>query len=151
MMEAILQEAGMQAGFNLERFERAQAPVYETALNELRAGRKRSHWMWFVFPQIAGLGRSEMAQRYAISSLGEAAAYLAHPVLGARLRECCQVLAASDEGSASDIFGYPDDMKFHSSLTLFAQAAPGEAVFRECLDKFFNGQPDAHTLSRLQA
>ena len=141
----------MQAGFNLERFERAQAPLYETALSELRAGRKRSHWMWFIFPQIAGLGRSEMAQRYAISSPDEAAAYLAHPLLGARLRECCAVLAASDSGSASDIFGYPDDMKFHSSLTLFAEAAPGEKVFRECLDKYFNGQPDANTLSRLKA
>ncbi|NML59653.1 DUF1810 domain-containing protein [Massilia sp. RP-1-19] len=141
----------MQAGFKLERFERAQAPVYEAALGELRAGRKRSHWMWFIFPQVAGLGHSEMAQHYAIASLDEAAAYLAHPVLGPRLRECCQVMAASDAGSASDIFGYPDDVKFHSSLTLFAQAAPGEAVFRECLDQYFDGQPDANTLSRLKA
>lgn len=139
----------MQTGFDLERFVQAQAPVYAGALAELRAGRKRSHWMWFVFPQIAGLGHSAMAQRYAIASLAEAQAYLAHPVLGARLRECSAVLAALEGKSASAIFSYPDDMKFHASMTLFSLAAPGEAVFRACLDRYFGGVPDSATLARL--
>jgi len=139
----------LQTGFDLERFVQAQAPVYAGALAELRAGRKRSHWMWFIFPQIAGLGHSAMAQRYAIASLAEARAYLAHPVLGARLRECSTVLAALEGKSASAIFSYPDDMKFHASMTLFSLAAPGEAVFRACLDRYFGGVPDSATLARL--
>jgi uncharacterized protein (DUF1810 family) len=118
-------------------------------LAELRTGHKRNHWMWFVFPQIAGLGHSEMAQRYAIASSDEAAAYLAHPVLGARLRECARIVAALDSDSAADIFGHPDDLKFRSSMTLFADVAPDEAVFQACIDKFFDGEPDEATLARL--
>lgn len=135
---------------DLERFARAQGLVYDAALTELRAGRKRSHWMWFIFPQIAGLGRSEMAQHYAVASLDEAAAYLAHPVLGARLRECAALVLAIEGASAAEIFGHPDNMKFRSSMTLFA-AVPGAApLFRQNLDKYFGGVPDAQTLSRLK-
>ena len=139
----------MDSEFDLERFVRAQAPVYATVLGELRAGHKRSHWMWFIFPQMAGLGRSEMAQRYAIASADEAAAYLAHPILGARLRECATIVAARDDLSAEDIFGHPDGLKFRSSMTLFADVAPDEAVFQECIDKYFDGEPDDATLARL--
>lgn len=139
----------MAASFNLERFVQAQAPVYADVLDELRAGRKRSHWMWFAFPQIAGLGLSPTAQHFAIASLDEAAAYLAHPLLGQRLRDCAALVLAIESGSANDIFGSPDDMKFRSSMTLFAQAAPGEPLFRACLDKYFDGQPDPRTLARL--
>jgi uncharacterized protein (DUF1810 family) len=133
----------------LERFVQAQAPVYAQALAELRAGRKRSHWMWFVFPQIAGLGSSPMAQRYAIASLEEASAYLEHPVLGARLRECANAMRAVDGRSAHDILGSPDDLKFHSSMTLFHHAATAEPVFGDCLQKYFAGQEDPQTLVRL--
>jgi uncharacterized protein (DUF1810 family) len=105
--------------------------------------------MWFIFPQIAGLGRSEMAQRYAIASADEAAAYLAHPVLGPRLRECAAIVAALDGLTVDEIFGHPDDLKFHSSMTLFADVAPDEAVFQACIDKYFDGQPDEATLARL--
>ena len=135
---------------NLERFVAAQAPVYSTVLAELDAGRKRSHWMWFIFPQLAGLGRSAMARQYAIASLDEAAAYLAHPVLGARLLECSALMARVEGRSAHEILGDPDDMKFHSSMTLFARAAPLEPVFRQCLDKFFGGVDDAATLALLK-
>jgi uncharacterized protein (DUF1810 family) len=133
----------------LERFVQAQAPVYAQALAELRAGRKRSHWMWFVFPQIAGLGSSEMTQRYAIASLHEARAYLAHPVLGERLRECANAMLAVDGRSAHEILGSPDDLKFHSSMTLFHRAAPAEPVFGECLRKYFAGEPDSQTVRLL--
>jgi uncharacterized protein (DUF1810 family) len=139
----------MTAPYDLERFVAAQQGVYATALAELRAGRKRSHWMWFVFPQIAGLGYSAMAQKYAIGSADEAAAYLAHPTLGARLRECAAAALLHADESVSAIFGHPDDLKFHSSMTLFADVAPDEAVFQDCLDRFFDGQPDAATLERL--
>jgi uncharacterized protein (DUF1810 family) len=139
----------MDLQFDLERFVDAQRGVYETALIELRAGRKRSHWMWFVFPQIAGLGRSEMAQRYAIRSADEAAAYLAHPLLGARLRESAAAVLAHDDLDVDTIFGEPDNMKFHSSMTLFADVAPDEALFHDCLDRFFDGEPDGATLTRL--
>ncbi len=135
--------------YRLARFVDAQAPVYEQALSELRAGRKASHWMWFVFPQIEGLGHSAMAQRYAISSLDEARAYLAHPVLGARLRECSALVLAVPGKTVHDIFGSPDDLKFHSSMTLFHRAAPEEPVFGECLRKYFAGQQDTATLARL--
>ena len=135
--------------FNLTRFTEAQDPVYAKVRAELRAGPKRSHWMWFVFPQIAGLGSSDMAQRYAIASEDEAAAYLAHPVLGRRLRECAAIVAALDGPSAHDIFGNPDQMKFRSSMTLFADTAPDEAVFQSCIDKYFDGEPDPETLARL--
>ena len=133
---------------NLQRFIDAQQPVYDTVLEELRAGRKRSHWIWFIFPQIHGLGHSVMAQRYEITSLDEVEAYLAHPVLGARLRECSRIVACIKGKTVEEIFGYPDDMKFRSSMTLFAQASPGE-VFDECLRIHFNGEPDPLTLSRL--
>jgi uncharacterized protein (DUF1810 family) len=139
----------MNTDFNLDRFVEAQAGVYAQALAELRAGRKRSHWMWFIFPQIAGLGQSEMARRYAIASEDEAAAYLAHPVLGERLRTCAAAVAAHDDRQADEIFDYPDNLKFHSSMTLFADVAPDEAVFQTCLDRFFGGDPDPATLERL--
>jgi uncharacterized protein (DUF1810 family) len=139
----------MNTDFNLERFVEAQQGVYDQALAELQAGRKRSHWMWFIFPQIAGLGQSAMARRYAIASEDEAAAYLAHPVLGPRLRACAAAVAAHDELGADDIFHYPDNLKFHSSMTLFADVAPDEAVFQTCLDQFFGGEPDPATLERL--
>ncbi|MCC2955717.1 DUF1810 domain-containing protein [Massilia sp. IC2-477] len=135
--------------FDLQRFVDAQDPVYDTVVAELRTGRKRSHWMWFIFPQLAGLGRSEMAQRYAIRSADEAAAYLAHPVLGARLRECAGIVVALDADTIEDVFGTPDDMKFHSSMTLFADVAPDEAVFQGCIDRWFDGAPDRNTLALL--
>ncbi len=138
--------------FDLQRFVDAQAPVMAQVLAELRAGAKRTHWMWFVFPQVAGLGSSAMAQRYAIRSPAEASAYLAHPVLGARLRACVQAVLALDGRTARQIFGPPDDMKFHSSLTLFARAAADAAdaaAFRQALEKYFGGRPDAATLARL--
>lgn len=138
----------MEDPYNLRRFLDAQQSVYGTVLEELRTGRKRSHWMWFVFPQIQGLGHSAMAQRYAISSRDEAQAYLAHPVLGERLRECTRIVADLQGKTVEEIFGYPDDMKFHSSMTLFAQVSPGD-VFDECLRIHFAGESDPLTLSRL--
>ena len=133
----------------LQRFLDAQQPVYESVLAELRAGRKRSHWIWFIFPQIAGLGRSAMAQKFELASIEEASAYLAHPVLGARLRECSTLVAAIDDRSIDAIFGYPDDLKFRSSMTLFGQADPHEPIFAACLQKYFAGEPDLETLARL--
>jgi uncharacterized protein (DUF1810 family) len=135
--------------FDLQRFVEAQAPVFGAVRSELSAGRKRSHWMWFIFPQIAGLGFSAMAERYAISGLDEARAYLAHPLLGPRLRECCALVLIADAATAHAIFGSPDDMKLRSSLTLFAQAAPDEPLFTNCLRKYYGGQPDQATLDRL--
>ncbi|GIZ50498.1 DUF1810 domain-containing protein [Noviherbaspirillum aridicola] len=129
--------------FSLRRFVKAQAPVYDEVLAELRAGRKRGHWMWFIFPQLAGLGRSDTARFFAIGSLEEARAYLAHPLLGARLRECAALAAAAPARKASDIFPYPDDLKFHSCLTLFSQAEAGSGgIFAACLQKYFDGEPD---------
>src|ERR1700677_1361041 len=116
-------------GFGLQRFVDAQAGVYERARDELREGRKRSHWMWFIFPQIAGLGFSAMAQRYAIASLDEARAYLRHPILGPRLEECTRLVVAVSGRTATEILGSPDDMKFCSSMSLFAQAAPDRPIF----------------------
>ena len=139
----------MATDFDLDRFVAAQHGVYETALEELQAGRKRTHWMWFIFPQVAGLGSSEMARTYAIHSADEAAAYLAHPVLGPRLRACASAAARHADDSAEAIFGYPDHLKFHSSMTLFADVAPDEAIFQQCLDRFFDGEPDDATLARL--
>lgn len=139
----------MDTDFDLERFVDAQRGVYDQALAELQAGRKRSHWMWFIFPQIAGLGSSDMARRYAIALEDEAAAYLAHPVLGPRLRTCAAAVAAHDDRTADAIFDHPDDLKFHSSMTLFAEVAPDEAVFQTCLDQFFDGAGDPATLARL--
>jgi uncharacterized protein (DUF1810 family) len=134
---------------SLERFVIAQAQIYPRVLAELKAGRKQSHWMWFIFPQVAGLGHSAMAQMYAIASLEEAKAYLAHPVLGARLRECCQAVMAVEGKSAHEIFGSPDDLKFRSSLTLFDLASPND-IFQAALDKYFGGDADPLTLQKLQ-
>lgn len=138
----------MSDALDLERFVAAQARSYARALDELRAGAKRSHWIWFVFPQISGLGRSRTAQRYAIDSLAEARAYLDHPLLGERLRECTRAALQIEGKTAQAIFGYPDWMKFRSSMTLFDAAAPGE-VFGEALDRYFDGERDALTLTRL--
>ena len=145
--------------YSLQRFVVAQAPVYDRVLAELRAGEKRSHWMWFVFPQIAGLGHSDMARKYAISSLEEAKAYLAHPVLGPRLRDCTALVNAVEGRPIEEIFGYPDNMKFRSSMTLFARATAddssrrnwlfGGGVFEEALKKYFNSEPDRATLEAL--
>jgi uncharacterized protein (DUF1810 family) len=130
-------------------FVAAQDRVYDAVCRELTAGEKRTHWMWFVFPQLAGLGSSAMAQKFAIRSLDEARLYLAHPVLGERLRECTRLVLAVPDRGVDDIFGYPDNLKFHSSMTLFAAAAPGEPLFAEALDRFFGGQPDEQTLKLL--
>lgn len=135
--------------YDLQRFVDAQAPVYAAALAELQAGLKRSHWMWFVFPQLAGLGSSAMAQRYAISSLAEAQAYLAHPLLGPRLRTCVEAVNAVPGRSAHDIFGSPDDLKFRSSLTLFAAAADDPRLFEDALGRYFGGAGDPATLALL--
>ncbi|CAO4164188.1 DUF1810 domain-containing protein [Methylorubrum aminovorans] len=139
----------MDDGFDLNRFVEAQTGVYETALAELRGGRKRSHWMWFIFPQITGLGSSAMARRYAIGSLAEARAYLAHPLLGERLRTCTRAVNAWEDRSAHTLFGAPDDVKFRSSMTLFAQADPDAPDFTRALATFFDGRPDPLTLERL--
>ena len=135
--------------FNLERFVEAQAHVYEQARLELEAGRKQSHWMWFIFPQITGLGQSAMSVRFAIASLDEAKAYLAHPVLGPRLKECAKLALDAPAATARAAFGPVDEVKFRSSMTLFARAAPDEDVFQRCLDKYFAGAPDPATLARL--
>lgn len=141
----------MSDAYDLQRFVLAQNAVYDDVLGELRAGRKRTHWMWFIFPQIQGLGHSAMAQEFAISSLEEAQAYLRHPVLGKRLRECSGLVAAANGLSAKEIFGHPDHMKFHSSMTLFAHATDGNQVFADCLKKYFEGKEDVLTLAQLRA
>jgi uncharacterized protein (DUF1810 family) len=135
--------------FNLQRFVDAQAPVYDAVVRELIAGEKRSHGMWFVFPQIAGLGMSSTSVFYAISSLEEARAYLAHPTLGPRLLDCARLVLAAEGRTAAQIFGGIDAMKFRSSMTLFARADPGRSVFADCLDAFFAGEPDPATLAKL--
>jgi uncharacterized protein (DUF1810 family) len=135
--------------FNLERFVTAQRDAYEDALDELRFGQKEGHWMWFVFPQIDGLGSSNTAKRYAIKGLPEAKAYLDHPILGRRLLECCKAILAVDGSSAADIFGCPDDAKLKSSMTLFAQASGPGAIFSKALIKYFAGQLDARTIEIL--
>ena len=135
--------------FDLARFEQAQAPVFAQAIAELRAGRKRSHWMWFIFPQFRGLGFSTMSQRYAIRNLDEARAYLAHPVLGSRLRQCAAAVLDVEGRSAHEIFGSPDDVKLRSCATLFATASPPGSEWARLLDKYFDGQPDEATLRLL--
>jgi uncharacterized protein (DUF1810 family) len=135
--------------FDLRRFVDAQAHTYDQALAELRAGEKRTHWMWFVFPQIAGLGHSGMAQRFAISGLEEARAYVAHPTLGRRLVESARALTDLDTADADRVLGPVDTQKLRSSMTLFARAAPDEPVFREVLDHYFDGTEDDATTSRL--
>jgi uncharacterized protein (DUF1810 family) len=139
----------MDDPFNLQRFVDAQHPVIDRVLAELRAGQKRSHWMWYIFPQISGLGSSPMARKFAISSLAEASAYLDHPMLGPRLRECTELANAIKGRSIEEIFGYPDHLKLHSSMTLFARAAPDEPAFQTALQKFFAGKLDPLTLDRL--
>jgi uncharacterized protein (DUF1810 family) len=136
--------------FDLQRFVAAQAPVWAQVLAELRAGRKASHWMWFVFPQLAGLGMSAMAQRYAISGREEALAYLADPLLGARLRECTALVTAVQGRSLREILGTPDDLKFRSCMTLF-EAVSGEVLFTHALQRCCRGERDALTLDRLSA
>ena len=137
----------MDDPYDLERFVAAQnaGGTYDRAVEELRRGRKTSHWMWFVFPQVAGLGESATSRRYAISSLEEAQAYLRHPVLGLRLRECAAVVAGSAARTARELFGDIDEMKLRSSMTLFLRADPAEAVFQRVLDRYFGGQPDSAT------
>jgi uncharacterized protein (DUF1810 family) len=134
--------------YNLGRFVEAQDPVFRQVTSELRAGRKTSHWMWFIFPQIRGLGRSPASVEYAISGLDEARAYLAHPILGPRLKECTQLVLLAGNRPASQIFGSPDDMKFRSCITLFAQASADD-IFVRALQKYFRGVPDQMTLDRL--
>ena len=141
----------MSDPYDLQRFVDAQYPVYDKVCSELRASRKRSHWMWFVFPQIAGLGSSPSARKFAISSLAEATVYLAHPVLGPRLTECTRLVNLVEGRPIEEIFGYPDDLKFRSSMTLFAHATPDNPVFIEALQKYFRGAFDPATLARLQA
>ncbi|MCK3776045.1 DUF1810 domain-containing protein [Ensifer sesbaniae] len=135
--------------FDLQRFIDAQHRVYAAVLDELTLGRKRTHWMWFVFPQLAGLGHSPMAERYAISGLEEASAYLAHPVLGARLRECTECVNAVAGKSAHDIFSSPDDVKFRSSMTLFAEVDEAGSLFEQALEHYFAGEKDRRTLDIL--
>jgi uncharacterized protein (DUF1810 family) len=134
---------------DLQRFVAAQEPVFAQVCRELAAGEKRSHWMWFVFPQVAGLGHSPTARRFAIASQDEARAYLAHPLLGPRLRQCVTLVNAVEGRSAHDIFGSPDDVKFRSSMTLFAAAASDREIFLAALQKYYGGAPDPLTLARL--
>ena len=136
--------------YNLDRFVMAQVRVFEGVLSELRAGRKMSHWMWFIFPQIRGLGRSPMAIEYAISSLDEARAYLQHPVLGPRLKQCTRLVLEVEGQSVEEIFGSPDDMKFRSCMTLFARAAPEVDIFTNALAKYFDSVPDSLTIEQVQ-
>lgn len=136
---------------DLNRFITDQDPVFDDVLSELKAGQKQSHWMWFIFPQIHGLGHSEMAKRYAIKSTDEARAYLNHPILGRRLLECTEAVKAIRDRSASEVFGCPDDMKFRSSLTLFASVAGSGSVFHDLISKYYKGKPDEGTLELLQA
>lgn len=133
----------------LERFVEAQAPVIDQVLAELEAGRKRTHWMWFVFPQLAGLGQSAMARHFAIADLDEARRYLAHPVLGPRLIRCTELVNGHAGLTAHAIFGSPDDLKLRSSMTLFGAADPGRDVFQTALDRFYDGEPDERTLALL--
>jgi uncharacterized protein (DUF1810 family) len=144
-MRSVPQEMRVADPFDLQRFVAAQAPVYEQVRRELKVGRKQSHWMWFIFPQIAGLGQSPMSVRFAIASLEETKAYLAHPVLGPRLKECARLALDVEGKTAREIFGSIDELKFRSSMTLFARAAPDEDIFQRCIDKYFAGAPDPAT------
>jgi uncharacterized protein (DUF1810 family) len=140
---------GVNDPYDLQRFVDAQNPVYEQVCSELRGGRKETHWMWFVFPQLKGLGHSWMANRYAISSRGEAEEYLRHSILGPRLRECTRLVNLVEGHSIEEIFNYPDNLKFQSCMTLFAQVASDNEIFMSALQKYFRGQPDGLTLDRL--
>jgi uncharacterized protein (DUF1810 family) len=137
--------------YDLDRFLDEQVHVYDGVVDELRRGHKTGHWIWFIFPQIAGLGHSPMSQRFAISSLDEACAYLAHPVLGARLRQCSGILLGLESPTAEEIFGSTDTMKLRSSMTLFHRAAPDDPVFSQVLDHYFDGAPDDLTDLRLES
>jgi len=141
----------MNDPYDLQRFVRAQDTNFESARDELRRGRKTNHWMWYVFPQIEGVGHSAMSQTFAIKSKAEALAYLAHPVLGARLTECTNIVNALEGRSASQIFGSPDDMKFRSSMTLFHGVYPETDMFKEALVKYFGGKADPRTLEHMRA
>jgi uncharacterized protein (DUF1810 family) len=136
---------------NLDRFLNAQQDTYASVVQELRAGRKQGHWMWFIFPQIDGLGHSSTARFYAIKSLDEAGSYLAHPVLGPRLNECCEALLLHSGSSARDILGSPDDLKLRSCVTLFAQIHPENPIFHRILTTFYHAEPDFRTIEILQA
>jgi uncharacterized protein (DUF1810 family) len=137
--------------FNLQRFLQAQDPVFDRVQDELSNGHKRSHWMWFIFPQFAGLGGSEMSRRFAIRSREEALAYLEHPLLGPRLRTCTQEVLNIRERSVAGIFGHPDDLKFHSSMTLFAQVDAADSLFQQALNQYFHGILDDWTLSLMDS
>lgn len=139
----------MVAAHDIERFVAAQAPLYARALVELRTGRKRSHWMWFIFPQLAGLGRSPTAVRFAVRNREEAEDYLEHPLLGARLRECTEAMLGLESRSLTEILGFPDDLKFRSCMTLFASLSPPDSLFHRALDRFCDGLPDPRTLELL--
>jgi uncharacterized protein (DUF1810 family) len=134
---------------NLQRFIDAQHPIYGQVRDELQGGQKETHWMWFIFPQFKGLGTSPTSQKYAISGIAEAKAYLDHPLLGFRLRECTQLVNAINGRSIEDIFGYPDHLKFHSSMTLFARISADDKMFTAALAKYFHGEPDFKTLEQL--
>jgi uncharacterized protein (DUF1810 family) len=149
-MSAASGSTGDKDPFELCRFVQAQENVYDRVLLELQSGRKRSHWMWFVFPQIDGLGLSSTTKYYSIKSAGEARGYLDHPLLGMRLRECAETILALEGVSASTVFGYPDDLKLKSSMTLFAEAAGPQSVFSRVLEKFFQGARDERTIQLLR-
>jgi uncharacterized protein (DUF1810 family) len=140
----------MEDPYNLQRFVDAQQPVIAGALSELKSGRKRGHWIWFIFPQLKGLGHSANSEFYGISGLAEAVAYLQHPLLGANLRECTRAVNAIEGRTAEDIFGEIDAMKFRSSMTLFAEAVPDEPIFHDALQKYFSGELDPVTIRGLQ-
>lgn len=142
--------ANMNANHDLSRFVSAQEGCYEMAYAELANGRKRSHWMWYIFPQLSGLGSSPMARRYALSGLEEAKAFLAHPLLGTRLVHISALLLSLETNKPTEIFGFPDDIKLRSSMTLFALARPEEPVFQQVLDRFFGGDKDPLTLRLLR-
>ena len=139
----------MSDTYNLQRFVEAQDQVYERVVEELSSGRKRSHWMWYIFPQLEGLGFSIASRRYGISGLDEAKAYLAHPLLGSRLKECTNLMLGIEGESVDRVLGHPDDLKFRSSMTLFSRASLGETLFDEAIDKYFAGDQDAKTLQLL--
>ncbi len=148
-MYAKTPESSAADPYNLQRFVLAQAPVFDRVLEELKMGAKMSHWMWFIFPQIRGLGRSPVSIEFALYDIGEARAYLEHPILGPRLKACTRLVLLVQGRSALEIFGSPDDIKFRSSMTLFAQVSHDDDIFQKALQKYFNGEPDQLTLDRL--
>ncbi len=139
----------MDDPYDLNRFLNAQAPMYQQVVDELQAGEKRSHWIWFVFPQLKGLGQSSTSEFYGIGSLEEARAYARHPVLGPRLEQCTRLVNLVEKRPIEQILGYPDDLKFRSSMTLFARAVPENALFNEALNKYFSGEHDRRTIELL--